>query len=96
MYKISIRPLARNDIKKIWQYSLINWGNKQADFYISALAAAIQSLPTNPKIGIAIDTVREGYRLYHYKHHLIIYQLTADTIEIVRVLGENMLPNMHL
>lgn len=96
MLKISIRPHARNDIKKIWRYTFDNWGEKQADYYTNALGQAIEEMSKNPKIGNCIDHIRKDYRLYHFKHHLIIYNLSSTTIDIVRVLGENMDAKRHL
>ena len=73
MLKVSIRPHARNDIKKIWRYTYDNWGGKQADLYVNSLGQAIEEMADNPEIGSSIGYIREGYRLYHFKHHLVIY-----------------------
>jgi len=96
MLKVLLRPLAKSDIKKIWRYTYINWGLKQADKYASDLALATQAIAENPNIGTPIDEIREGYRLYHYKHHLLIYQESSTSIEIVRVLGESMDTARHI
>ncbi len=96
MHKILIRPHARNDIKKIWRYTYDNWGDKQADLYTNALGQVIEEIPGNPEIGNSIGYIRDGYRLYHFKHHLVIYRLTLTEIDIVRVLGESMDVQRHL
>ena len=96
MLKTLIRPQARNDIKKIWRYTYNNWGVKQADSYVNAIGQAINAMPENPEIGNKIDNARKGYRVYHFKHHLIIYRPSSTVIEIVRVLGENMEIKLHL
>ena len=96
MLKISIRPQARNDIKKIWRYTYNNWGEKQADSYAYAIGEVINVMPENPEIGNNIDNIRKGYRLYHFKHYLVIYRLSSTVIEIVRVLGENLEIKLHL
>ncbi len=44
----------------------------------------------NPEIGNSIEHVRKGYRLYHFKHHFVIYRLSPTVIDVVRVLGEKM------
>ena len=90
MLEITLRPLAKNDIKKIWHYTYEHWGDIQADTYVSNLGQSIESIIDNPKIVSVIDHVREGYRLLYFKHHLVIYRITNKTIEVVRVLGENM------
>lgn len=96
MVKILRRPRAKNDIKKIWRYTYDKWGEKQADTYTHELGHAIDAMADNPMVGIAIDHIRKGYRLYHFKHHLVIYRLTPTVIDVVRVLGENMDAKRHL
>jgi len=96
MYKVFIRPLARNDIKMIWRYTFKQWGEKQADFYTTELGYSIEALVDNPKLGNPIDHIREGYRLYHFQHHLAIYRLTQSTIDVVRILSETMDIGRHL
>ena len=96
MLKVSIRPHARNDIKKIWRYTYDNWGGKQADLYVNSLGQAIEEMADNPEIGSSIGYIREGYRLYHFKYHLVIYRLTLAEVDIVRVMGESMDVQQHL
>ena len=96
MLKVVKRPLAKIDIKKIWRYTCDKWGEQQADAYIYNLGHAIESIADNPKIGVNIEYVRQGYRIYHYQRHLVIYRPTLTTIEIVRVLGERMDIKRHL
>ena len=96
MFEILKQPSAKNDIKKIWRYSYNNWGENQANKYVNELGQAINSIADNQMIGSVIDHVLEGYRMHHYKHHLIIYRFTQNTIVIVRVLGENMDVKRHL
>ena len=90
MVKVLLKPLARSDIKKIWQYTFENWGSNQADTYVSELGNSINSLANNPKLGRPIDNIRSEYRLYQHRHHLIIYQIELSIIEVVRILGKNM------
>ena len=96
MAKILLRPLAKTDIKKIWHYTFDKWGLKQADIYTNELGKSIDSLMKNPEIGRPIDLICSDYRLYHFKHHLIIYRRVLPIIEVVRVLGENMDIKTHL
>ena len=53
-------------------------------------------MPENPEMGIDIEHIRKDYRLYHFKHHFVIYRLTSTVIDIVRVLGESMEIKRHL
>ena len=96
MRKLLIRPSARNDIKKIWRYTYNNWGEQQADIYTQALGSTIDEIPGSPEMGIDIGHIRKDYRLYHFKHHFVIYCLTSTVIDVVRVLGESMEIKRHL
>jgi toxin ParE1/3/4 len=78
MPEISIRPRAKSDIKKIWQYTYKHWGEKQADIYTKELGEAIHTLADNPMIGIGIDQILQDYRLYHFSQHLVIYRLLSN------------------
>ncbi len=96
MRKLLIRPGAGSDIKKIWHYTYKNWGEQQADIYTESLGLAINEMPENPEMGSSIEHIRKDYRLYHFKHHFVIYRLTSTVIDIVRVLGESMEIKRHL
>lgn len=96
MFELRIRPLAREDIKKIWAYSYERWGKVQADTYVSNLGHAIQALLDNPELGASIDQVGEDYRQYNIQEHLVIYRLGRDLIDVVRVLGKRMDVVRHL
>ncbi len=96
MPELVIRPRARSDIKKIWRYTYDNWGEKQADIYTEALGQAIEEMTKNPEMGNSIEHIRKGYRLYHFKHHFVIYRLSLIVIDVVRVLGEKMDVKRHL
>lgn len=96
MQRIVIKPRAKADLKNIWRYSFNNWGIKKADRYMADLADAINSLASNPTIGISIDHVHPKYRQYSVNHHLVIYRLTLKEINIIRVLNEEMQIDQHL
>jgi len=96
MFKLALRPLARQDIKSIWLYTYEQWGEMQADRYTRDMGVAIEGLLEHPKQGNPIDHIRKGYRLLHFKHHLIIYYLSSTSIDVARILGENMDAQRHL
>lgn len=96
MLKLIIRPHAKKDIKNIWHYTYENWGEQQAGKYTNELDQAITLLTENPNLGIDIDVIRTGYRMYHVNLHLIIYRLSSTEIDIVRVLGDKMEVERHV
>ena len=95
MLKLTIRPLAKSDIKKIWRYSHDKWGKRQADKYTTEIGHSIQKLMNKPEQGKNINTIREGYRQLAVQQHLVIYRLTEEEIDIVRVLSKRMNIERH-
>ncbi len=93
---ILIQPQAKEDIKNIWLYTFKTWGVKQADLYTKDLGVTIDLLSVNPKIGFTIEHVKEGYRLYRFRHHFIVYLFVSNSIVITRVLNKNMYVNKQL
>ena len=90
MLEVHKQVKARSDLKKIWKYSYKQHGEAQADKYYNQLIASIETIQNNPKIGIACDNIRKGYRCYHVKEHYFFYRVTANKIHIIRVLHEKM------
>ena len=96
MLKILIRPQARSDLINIWCYTYDNWGEPQANVYTNELGKLIEKLASNPILGNSINHLRKDYRLYHIKHHFIIYRQTTEIIDVVRILGESMDVKRHV
>lgn len=96
MREVFIRPLAKQDIKDIWVYTLEHWGAQQADRYTLEIGRHIKSLLEFPLKGVAIDDIRQGYRKLVAGKHLVFYRVNEDTIDVVRVLKQEMDIPQHL
>lgn len=96
MRKLHQQVKAREDIKKIWNYSFKEHGEAQADKYFDELIVGMNSIQNNPNIGVACDYIRLGYRQYQVNKHFIFYRLSDKKIYIVRVLHERMIAKGHL
>lgn len=96
MLEIHKQALAEEDLIGIWNYTFKKWGAEQADAYLDQLNEGIAILAENPRIGINCDHIRQGYRRFHIKHHIVYYRITPARIEIIRVLYEEMDPELHL
>ena len=96
MRKIRLHTRAESDLIDIWGYSFEQWDDVQADKYLDELNAAINCLAANPHLGVRRDNVREGYRALFVNRHAIYYRLTAATVDVVRVLHDQMDPDRHL
>lgn len=60
----------------------------QADRYYDALVQGINLLAKDPDIGTTCDDIREGYRRFKIKRHIIFYKISLEILTIVRVLHE--------
>lgn len=96
MTEIIINPKAEIDLENIFIYSIENWGLAQATKYRYEFEDAFNDIQENPMIGFAIDEVRENYRLYHFKRHLVIYRVSHSAIIVIRVLGDEMDIDRHI
>ncbi len=96
MLKICKQVQAEQDLINIWIYSLQNWSEVQADKYLDQINQGIQLIAENPGIGVACEEVRPGYRKYLVNCHLIFYRVNKETLQIIRVLGQDMDCESHL
>lgn len=96
MRQLVFHRLAQQDIKKIRQYTIRNWGKNQAKKYLSGLSETIKLIRMNPQIGIQKYEIKQGAFVLHYKSHVIHYQFDNDKMVVVGVFHQSMLPKKHL
>jgi toxin ParE1/3/4 len=88
-YRISEKAIS--DLEKIWLYTYNKWSLEQADRYHSQIINEIEYIVDNFELGLNMDHVRLGYRMSKVKSHLIFYKrIENNTVEIVRILHQNM------
>jgi len=93
-YRLS--PKAREDMESVWLYTFSQWGHEQTEKYIDDLAAAVDLLTSNPRLGKNCDSIRRGYRKHPTLRHVIYYREVDYGIEIIRVLHDHQLAARHL
>ena len=87
---------AKQDLIDIWLYTFEQWGEAQADTYLDDLEAVLLLLAEQPLICRECTEFIPPVRIHHHDHHLIVYFVVDDVINIVRVLHENMDVNAQL
>jgi toxin ParE1/3/4 len=90
-----LTPRAAADLEEIWRYTFETWSIEQADRYIHNLVAAFSALAAREKIGRRAD-VREGYFKYAVGAHVIYFQESDASIDVIRVLHGRMDADRHL
>ena len=90
----SLSRLALRDLEQIWEYTVENWSESQADKYYHQIIAEIEWLARHPSQGRPQHSIREGYRSSKVQSHIIFYQMAGEEIKVIRILHERMdIPN---
>jgi len=96
LIKIIKSSVAKQDLTHIWYYSYKNFGEKQADKYVSLLENKINSLQNSPMLGVDCSYIRKKYRKLQIEHHVAFYYINKSEIIITRILHEKMNYKKHL
>ncbi|MEE9348463.1 MAG: type II toxin-antitoxin system RelE/ParE family toxin [Flavobacteriaceae bacterium] len=84
---------ADNDIEKIFDYTLNEYGIKKAIEYITEFHEIYNYLLTDPKIGRHRIEIKKDFYSVAKNKHIIFYRIFINKIRIVRVLhGSRDLP----
>jgi toxin ParE1/3/4 len=91
-----LSPRAQADLNEIWGYTEDRWGVAQAETYTRALWQRIETVAAQPSMGEDCSDIRTGYRKISCGSHVLFYRLTADGIDVVRILHERMDFERHI
>lgn len=94
-YTLVISPVARDDLRKIYQYGVLNWRVSRATRYLDSLKNHLWSLTEHPRVGKGRGELSSAMRSRAVENHVIFYRTTKQTIEIVRVLHGRQDPQRH-
>lgn len=93
MYKLS--NLAAEDFAAIYEYTLLNFGARQADVYTDELESIFRVLSNSPFMGHECPELAEGVRRHDHQRHAIFYRRREHDIFIIRILHQQMEPMRH-
>jgi len=79
VYKLSIP--ARNRLAEIYEYTLLNFGERQADTYLADLNAAFNRLAHSPLMGRKV----RAYRRHDHGQYAIFYMPMDSGIAIAQI-----------
>ena len=87
MAKFNFTNRAVNDLTEIWDYTVEEWSENQAEKYYNLIMASCMDLANNPKLGKSYDIVTLNVLGYKCGQHIIFYrEILKNEIEIARVL----------
>ncbi|PUB86336.1 MAG: type II toxin-antitoxin system RelE/ParE family toxin [gamma proteobacterium symbiont of Ctena orbiculata] len=91
-----IAPAAKNDLKEIYQYGLRQWGQSQSESYLSTIKKQFWLLTRQPLMGTERPELLPDTRSLPTQSHTLFYRVTANRVEIIRVLHGRQDPQRHL
>ena len=91
MVKYELTNKAVADLNEIWEYTLENWSENQADRYYDMLLGIFQDIADNPELGKNYDGIKSDLFGLKANRHVIFYRKSeVNPIEITRILHERM------
>lgn len=92
MAKFHFTRKAVEDLTAIWEYTVENWSEEQADRYYNMLVGSCRKIAENPTLfGRSYEEVTERLLGFKANRHIIFYRLVErEEVEVVRILHERM------
>lgn len=95
-HQLVVAPAAKNDLKEIYQYGLRQWGRAQSESYLSTIKNQFWLLTQQPLIGTERPELMLNTRSLPIESHALFYRVTANRVEVIRVLHGRQDPQRHL
>lgn len=87
MAKYRFTNKALNDLIYIWDYTVEEWSQNQAEKYYNLIIASCLDLADNPQLGKSYDIIIVNVLGYKCGQHIIFYrEISKNEIEIERIL----------
>jgi len=91
-YKLS--KTAKNDLIRIHQYGVKNFGTAQADKYFDTFFEYFDTISENPYSFESVDYIKTGYRRSVCGSDNIYYRVNNNIVEIMTIIGRQDLNNI--
>jgi toxin ParE1/3/4 len=85
-YKLSNE--AKEDLIRIHQYGMRQFGIKQADKYLNTFFECFDRIANNPLSFEAVDYIKIGYRRCVCGVDSIYFKINNESIEIIAIIGK--------
>ena len=84
-----LSPQAKDDLVEIYDRSLDDWGDEQADRYLAGLYATFDSAGISPFAGWARPEIGEDVRSRLFGSHVVFYANRSGRVEILRIFHQS-------
>ena len=92
----ALSPAARADVEEIWDYTVRNWGEAQAERYTRNIRDACEALGDGTLSGRSAEDIRAGYRKAAVGSQVMFHRVRADVVEVIRILHQSMDVGRHI
>jgi toxin ParE1/3/4 len=87
MGKYKLSNVAKEDLIRIHQYGVKQFGIKQADKYFDSFFVHFELIAKNPQSFESVDFIKIGYRRCVCGVDSIFYKMGDDVVEIITIIG---------
>ena len=84
-YKLS--NVAKQDLIRIHQYGVKNFGESQADKYFEAFFVNFELIAERPLAFESVDYIKQGYRRCVCGVDSIYFRINGEIVEIMAIIG---------
>lgn len=87
MAEYRLSNTAKEDLIRIHQYGVLQFGQKQADSYLDKFFEHFEIIADRPLAFESVDFIRSGYRRCVCGLDSIFYRIENDTVETMAIVG---------
>ena len=93
MYSYYLSSEAKEDLRRIYYYGVVQFGIDQADHYFNMIHDCFDRIEKDPLLFPSAEHIKKGYRYCVCGVDTIYYQITAnERIEIITIIGRQDFP----
>ncbi len=94
MAEFRISNTAKEDLIRIHQYGVKNFGNTQADKYFDSFFEYFEIIAQRPFSFESVDFIKKGYRRCVCGADSIFFKVNEDFVDIMTIIGRQDLDNI--
>ncbi len=94
MSKYKLSNTAKEDLIRIHQYGIKQFGENQADKYFNAFFEYFDIIAERPFSFVSVDYIKEGYRRCVCGSDSIYFKVNTNIVEIMAIVGKQDLDNI--
>ena len=91
MAKYDLTNKAVEDLSEIWEYTVEEWSEMQANRYYNFILESCQEVANHPQFGKHYEEIEKDLLGFKSNHHIIFFKVVSPKeILVVRILHERM------